>query len=121
MLGHVLACIWIFTNLKLEDGSEETWLDYNEIRDASLFRQYLRSIYTVFNIVCSVGYGDMFPMTDLERVFFTVLITIGDLLFALAFGLITKITLMIALADETKQFKQKMYQIHEYLKSFNLD
>ena len=70
---------------------------------------YLRSIYTVFNIVCSVGYGDMFPMNDTERVFFTMMITMGDLLFALAFGLITKLTLEIALTDETKQFKERMY------------
>lgn len=71
--------------------------------------QYLRSIYAVFNIVCSVGYGDMFPMTDLERIFFTAMITIGDLLFALAFGLITRISIQLSLTDETKQFKDKMY------------
>lgn len=53
----------------------------------------------------------MFPMTDLERVVFTVMITIGDLLFALAFGLIARLTLQISLTDETKQFRDKMYQI----------
>lgn len=36
----------------------------------------------------SVGYGDIFPVTDLERVFFILMITAGDVLFALAFGLI---------------------------------
>jgi hypothetical protein len=56
-----------------------------------------------------VGYGDMFPMTDLERIFFTAMITIGDLLFALAFGLITRISIQLSLTDETKQFKDKMY------------
>lgn len=56
----------------------------------------------MFNVVCSVGYGDMFPMTDIERVVFTVMITIGDLLFALAFGLIARLTLQISLTDETK-------------------
>lgn len=44
----------------------------------------------------------MFPMTDLERIFFTCLITIGDLLFALAFGLITRITFQLSLTDETR-------------------
>jgi hypothetical protein len=74
-----------------------------------LHLRYLRCIYTVYNIVCTVGYGDMFPMTDYERAFFTIMIVIGDLLFALAFGLITNIALMFDLADETKQFKEKLY------------
>ena len=72
---------------------EPTWIDYNELRDQEKYVQYLRSIYTIFNIVCSVGYGDMFPMTDIERIFFTMMITMGDLLFAIAFGLITRLTL----------------------------
>jgi hypothetical protein len=91
------------------------------LADKSLGVKYLRSIYTVFNVVCSVGYGDMFPMTDLERVVFTVMITIGDLLFALAFGLIARLTLQISLTNETKQFRDKMYQIQEFMTSFNLD
>jgi hypothetical protein len=112
-LGHFLACFWYFTVSNLERAavapSVETWIDYNGLESETRSVQYLRSIYTVFNIVCSVGYGDMFPMTDIERVFFTAMITMGDLLFALAFGLITKITLQISLTNETKQFKDKMY------------
>jgi hypothetical protein len=88
-LGHFLACTWYFTVSFIEDGSEPTWIDFHSLDEESTRVQYLRSIYTVFNIVCSVGYGDMFPMTDTERIFFTMMITMGDLLFALAFGLIT--------------------------------
>lgn len=60
-------------------------------------------------------------MTDIERVVFTIMITIGDLLFALAFGLIARLTLQISLTDETKQFRDKMYQIQEFMTSFSLD
>jgi hypothetical protein len=120
-LGHFLACLWWFVVRYFEDQSEDTWIDYNGIREEKLLVQYLRSIYTVFNIVCSVGYGDMFPMTDIERIFFTAMISIGDLLFALAFGLITRLTLQISLTNETRQFKDKMYQIQEFMNSFKLD
>lgn len=60
-------------------------------------------------------------MTDIERIFFTMMITMGDLLFAIAFGLITRLTLQISLTNETRQFKDKMYQIQEFMSSFNLD
>jgi len=98
-LGHFLACFWYFTVANLETAATgpkekvKTWIDYHSLASEPGSVQYLRSIYTIFNIVCSVGYGDMFPMTDIERIFFTAMITLGDLLFALAFGLITQITL----------------------------
>jgi hypothetical protein len=101
-LGHFLACAFYFIVDNVEDGSEATWIDYNQLAEEHVAVQYLRSIYTVFNVVCSVGYGDMFPMTDIERIVFTIMITIGDLLFALAFGLIARLTLQISLTDETK-------------------
>lgn len=63
----------------------------------------------------------MFPMTDPERVFFTYLMSFGDLMFALAFGLITRVTLQISLANETRLFKEKMHNIQEFMTSFKLD
>jgi len=110
-LGHFLACIWFFFVDRIESGEEPTWIDYNELNDKSTGVRYLRCFYTVFNIVCSVGYGDMFPMTDPERIVITMMITTGDCLFALAFGLITRIAFQISLADQTKLFKEKMSQI----------
>lgn len=121
-LGHFLACIMFFVCSDIDNRANgPTWIDYNKLDSASLAVRYLRTIYTVFNIVCSVGYGDMFPMTDLERIWFTTMIVIGDLLFALAFGLITKLTLQFSLTNETRQFKEKMYQIQEFMNSFKLD
>lgn len=124
-LGHFLACTWYFTvamtHLNHGQQASATWITHNALEGKPTSVQYLRSIYTVFNVVCSVGYGDMFPMTDVERCFFIFMITMGDLLFALAFGLITKITLQMSLANETQQFKDKMIQIQEFMSSFNLD
>jgi hypothetical protein len=42
--------------------------------------------------VSSVGSGDVFGTTDLERLFIIVLMTAADIVFALAFGLLAEIT-----------------------------
>lgn len=121
-LGHFLTCQWYWFVSFMEHGSKEpTWIDYHNMQDRHLGGKYLTSIYLVFNIVCSVGYGDMFPMTDAERVFFTYLMSFGDLMFALAFGLITRVTLQLSLANETRLFKEKMANFQDFMTSFKLD
>lgn len=53
---------------------------------------YLRCWYAVANMVSSVGSGDIYGTTDLERLFLTFLITSADVVFALAFGLLAELT-----------------------------
>ena len=73
------------------------------------------------NIVSSVGYGDMFPMNDLERIYIIFMINLGDALFALAFGLIAAIWMHISQSDEVQQFILRMSQIDEFMASFSID
>lgn len=68
------------------------WFKYRLLGVEPLWVQYLRSYYAVANIVSSVGSGDVFGTTDLERIFLTALMTAADVVFALAFGLIAEIT-----------------------------
>ena len=93
-LGHWMTCIWHLVNV-LEDRNEsvQTWADMNSLEDKTIGERYLLCFYAVINVVTSVGYGDMYPVTDLERIFFILMINAGDVLFALAFGLIAQITM----------------------------
>ncbi len=53
-----------------------------------IWAQYMRCWYAIGNIVSSVGSGDVFATTDLERIFFILLIGCADIIFSLAFGLV---------------------------------
>ena len=87
-LGHFMTCGWHLVNvLEALDGTE-TWAIKNQLDEKQVSERYLLCFYSVINVVTSVGYGDIFPVTNLERVFFILMITAGDVLFALAFGLI---------------------------------
>jgi CRP-like cAMP-binding protein len=68
------------------------------------------------NVVSTVGYGDMFPMTDIERIFFVLLINSGDALFAVAFGLIAGITMQASNNKSTEVFFNKMHSIKELIR-----
>jgi CRP-like cAMP-binding protein len=67
------------------------------------------------NVVSTVGYGDMFPMTDVERIFIIFLINCGDAIFAVAFGLIAGITIQASKNKSTEVFFKKMHSIKELL------
>ena len=100
-LGHWMTCSWHLVNVLEARDQIETWADSNDLEGKTVGDRYLRCYYTVLNVVTSVGYGDMYPVTNLERVFFILMINAGDVLFALAFGLIAQITMQKNQANES--------------------
>eukprot|EP00357_Protocruzia_adherens_P001203 CAMPEP_0115029576 /NCGR_PEP_ID=MMETSP0216-20121206/37099_1 /TAXON_ID=223996 /ORGANISM="Protocruzia adherens, Strain Boccale" /LENGTH=919 /DNA_ID=CAMNT_0002406219 /DNA_START=122 /DNA_END=2880 /DNA_ORIENTATION=- len=131
-LWHWSACVWFFINTKVEDEDVFTWYDYNQIEKKRFSEQYLYAIYFVMNIVTSVGYGDMFGTTDLEKLTTIFIILIGDALFAVAFGMLASISMESRDDDEVylqiktqseffekfevpKSLGQRIEQYHAYM------
>lgn len=115
ILWHWASCLWFFTSLYINSEQDFTWIEYNELDTSPLYKQVLFCYYTIMNVVSTVGYGDMFPMTDVERIFIILLINSGDALFAVAFGLIAGITLQASNNKSTDVFFKKMYSIKELI------
>ena len=92
-LGHFITCSWHLVNVLEGLDGTATWLKDHSLQEKTVGEAYLLSYYAVLNVVTSVGYGDMYPITNLERVFFILMINTGDVLFALAFGLLAQITM----------------------------
>ena len=67
----------------------------------------------MMNIVATVGYGDMFPMTDIERMFVVFMINIGDAIFAVAFGLIASIVMQASMSSEEANLKNELMLMKE--------
>ena len=115
LICHLVGCLWFWFNYYAEPDDDETWMEFNGLQNTQLYRKVLLSYYTVINIVATVGYGDMFPMTDAERLFFVFLINLGDAVFAVAFGLIAGITMQASKSEVMENFS-KMHSIKELLK-----
>ncbi|CAI2367548.1 unnamed protein product [Moneuplotes crassus] len=115
IIWHWTSCAWFFTNLYINLDRDDSWMEFNNLQDGPLYKQVLYSYYTIMNVVSTVGYGDMFPMTDVERIFITLLINSGDLIFAVAFGLIAGISMQASNNKSTEIFFKKMHMIKELI------
>ena len=70
----------------------------------TLWETYSRCFYAVINITTSVGSGDNYAMTDPERIFFICMMTMGDIVFGLAFGLVAEVFLNFKKNNPTNNF-----------------
>ena len=83
ILSHLFACFWYFigTNVK----NEETWISKNNYTEKSEFTKYLTSYYFVIITMITVGYGDISPVNNYEKIFsiFFVFIACGIFAYSL--------------------------------------
>lgn len=86
--GHWLACAWYFLCAVIERGKKNSWIYQQNLQNQSILDCYIRSYYLTINIATSVGSGDMYPNTELERFGVTLMMTVGDVLWSFGFGLI---------------------------------
>ena len=120
ILWHWSSCVWFFVNTRIENPEETfTWYNYNELDEESVLVKYLYSIYFTMNIVTSVGYGDMFATTDLERVMTMLVILTGDALFAVGFGMLASIAMQSSQFLSLSSYMEQIGNADKYMENFN--
>lgn len=67
LLVHLMACIW-FYSAKFQDFEANTWVVRFGYMDMSVGSLYLRSIYFIITTLATVGYGDIYPCNNIERI-----------------------------------------------------
>jgi hypothetical protein len=103
ILTHISSCAFIFVG-KI-DPDLDNWIDVNNLtRNSDI---YITSVY--FNIVTiyTIGYGDIVPYTMFERIYVTLFMFVGILLFSYAISSLSNI--FSATNTKNVDYKRKQY------------
>ena len=96
-INHLMTCLWIMTTRLQEDLN---WMTAYKLKlmqsnvvdlKFSDMQTYMIALYFVSTTVTTVGYGDINPVNDIERIFCIMLLFIGVMTFSFASGSLSSI------------------------------
>ncbi|XP_076229951.1 potassium voltage-gated channel seizure isoform X3 [Nomia melanderi] len=127
LFAHWLACVWYAIGnaerpmLKSKVG----WLDilandthqfyfHNNTGGPSIKSRYITALYFTFSSLTSVGFGNVAPNTDAEKIFTIVVMLIGSLMYASIFGNVSAI--IQRLYSGTARYHTQMLRVREFIR-----
>ncbi|CAD8107224.1 unnamed protein product [Paramecium primaurelia] len=117
-VSHCCACLWNLIGQIQLDAGKYSWLDSKSIVDAQWDSRYIHSLYFSTITTLTVGYGDIVPQTDLERIFVILMAMVICGLFGYTISSIGNI--LRQLTEKEQIYKQKMMQLNNYVKKRQL-
>ena len=117
ILIHNLTCLWIMVS-DFEEKSTENWsIRYNNSNDSAL-EIYFSSLYFIFSTLTTVGYGDIVPLTNEEKVFTILIMAFGIVFYSILIG---KINSMLNSLDNRQVIvKSKLSYLNEFSQAISL-
>ena len=72
-----LGCVWFFVSSQLQEGNQETWYYEFGLDKGDLMDQLVTSLYFALTMLSTVGYGDLYPISDIEMIVAVMCMMIG--------------------------------------------
>ncbi|KAG1969559.1 potassium voltage-gated channel subfamily H [Pimephales promelas] len=127
LIAHWLACIWYaIGNVERNSNSRIGWLEslgdqlgkpYNisiSGSGPSIKDKYVTALYFTFSSLTSVGFGNVSPNTNSEKIFSICVMLIGALMYASIFGNVSAI--IQRLYSGTARYHTQMLRVREFIR-----
>lgn len=114
---HVNGCIWYFI-ARIDDTNNETWLIRYNTDSMSNGDLYLMSIYFVMQTIATIGFGDIVPLTIIERIYALLLMIIGVGFYSYIVGNLSNI--VKTLDNDFVRIKIMLTALNEFAKATKL-
>lgn len=127
LLAHWLACFWywlgqlqvsnyekIMANGLNDEYTEVPWVIVFRVPPNNLHHQYVFSLYWAVTTMTTIGYGDITPSTQSERIFGSFAMLAGAITYA--YGITNIVTLAASFNNRLTAFHDLMDQVNDYMK-----
>lgn len=92
IIGHIISCVWLLiAQLEINLGSENTWINKRDISEDKWYNKYIEAFYFTMVTMATVGYGDVLPITPVEKTACVVLMLASCGIFAYSMNTIGNI------------------------------
>ncbi|CAK91413.1 unnamed protein product (macronuclear) [Paramecium tetraurelia] len=115
---HLYSCLWFFIGDYGGQMNWSNWLDDRHLKNESSVSQYLESFYFSTVTMISVGYGDIVPQNELEKVL-TILFMLTTCI-QLSFTINTVAQIFSSINHATENTSEKIRIINKYMSKKNI-
>ncbi|KAL4438752.1 hypothetical protein ABPG74_013425 [Tetrahymena malaccensis] len=119
VIAHFCGCVFhLVAQIQIQEGEQNTWLQVKNLQDEDWIVRYVNSLYWAIITMNTVGYGDITPNTNIEKIFVVFITVICCGVFGYAINTIGSIVREIALKEAA--FKQIKFDISMYMRNRNI-
>ncbi|EWS72926.1 cation channel family protein (macronuclear) [Tetrahymena thermophila SB210] len=120
ILIHIFGCGFYFVGVySSESFDERNWIKTQNLVQSSKIEQYINSIYFITITMVTIGYGDIYPINQYEKLYTIIVAFITCGFFAFSLNLIGEIAQNIQ--KKSMQLQQKQQIIQSYLNSRQIE
>ena len=112
-IAHWIACAFFAIGQDQLSSHRHCWIREFDLQDSAIDEQYIASLYWALATMTTVGYGDIFPITNSEKLFAMLAMLVSCGVFAYVVGSIENIVRASTYIDS--EFKQTILHVNEYL------
>ncbi|CAD8187784.1 unnamed protein product [Paramecium octaurelia] len=114
-VAHWLACIWHFIAEQENSSNGYSWLQATNLAGNQWYIKYVASVYWATATMTTVGYGDIVPVTSVEKLFGIIVMLLACCVFAYIMNSIGGI--FVKLDTNEKTIRLRLGQANQFLKS----